>query len=439
MTDLPEGWQWSTVGHVTSVQLGRQRSPKNHNGPHMRPYLRSANVTWKGIDVTDVNQMNFDPDEARTFELVDGDILLNEASGSPKEVGKPAIWRGEVPGACFQNTLLRVRSHGPDYKYLFWFFFASAYSGRFGEAGRGVNIRHLGKQGLTSFPIPVPPLPEQRRIVAAIEEQFSRLDAAEASLVDAARRARILETSVLTNAFAANRNSAWSTVGNVASVDLGRQRSPENHDGPHMTPYLRSANVTWTGINTSDVKTMNFDPGDAEKFALRDGDILLNEASGSPNEVGKPAIWRDEIPGACFQNTLLRVRSDGPVMEYLYWYFFAMARAGRFGEAGRGVNIRHLGKRGLVDFPIPVPTLDEQREVIALIEEATSRSDALGEELSRAMMMSTALRRSILTAAFSGRLAMQDPTDEPALELLERIAAELAASKLTRRKKTAAS
>ncbi|MCZ7528586.1 MAG: hypothetical protein M5U14_20750 [Acidimicrobiia bacterium] len=153
MKELPPGWVWATIGEVADIQLGRQRSPRNHSGPHMRPYLRAANVTWEGIDVTDVKEMNFEPAEAATFELEAGDLLLNEASGSPKEVGKPAIWRDEIPGCCFQNTLLRVRPHIMSMEYVYWYCRAMALSGEFGKVGRGVNIRHLGKHGLASFPL----------------------------------------------------------------------------------------------------------------------------------------------------------------------------------------------------------------------------------------------------------------------------------------------
>jgi type I restriction enzyme S subunit len=147
VSDLPAGWEWTTIGKVADIQLGRQRSPKNHLGPHMRPYLRSANVTWGGIDLSDVKEMNFEPSEAATFELQPGDLLLNEASGSPNEVGKPAIWKGGLAGCCFQNTLLRVRSKGPATAYLYWYCRSAVLAGDFGRVGRGVNIRHLGKQG----------------------------------------------------------------------------------------------------------------------------------------------------------------------------------------------------------------------------------------------------------------------------------------------------
>ena len=74
----------------------------------MRPYLRVANVYEDRLDLSDVKQMNFTPNEYETFHLRDGDILLNEGQ-SIELVGRPAMYRGEVPGACFQNTLVRFR------------------------------------------------------------------------------------------------------------------------------------------------------------------------------------------------------------------------------------------------------------------------------------------------------------------------------------------
>lgn len=424
---LPPGWAWATMSDVAEVQLGRQRSPRHHAGDQMRPYLRSANVTWSGIDLADVKEMNFDDADFEKYRLRAGDLLLNEASGSPNEVGKPAIWRGEIDGCCFQNTLLRLQTHELDRGYVYWYCQLSARSSRFGDAGRGVNIRHLGKQGLARFPIPIAPGAEQKRVVAAIEEHSSRLDAAEATLRQSLRRLDTLRSSILTDAFHTHRElpEGWQrmTISQVADVQLGRQRSPQHHSGEQMRPYLRAANVSWDGLALDDVKTMNFDDTDFEKYRLKSGDLLLNEASGSPNEVGKPAIWDGQIEDCCFQNTLLRLRPRAVRLRYLYWYCYRSALSGEFGEAGRGVNIRHLGKQGLARFPIPVAPPETQDGVVARIDQRIQGVEESRGILRSALDRVAALRRSVLTTAFSGRLVPQGPDDEPASVLLERIAA----------------
>ena len=371
--------------------------------------------------------MNFDDVDFVKYRLESGDILLNEASGSPHEVGKPAIWKNEIEGCCFQNTLLRLRPQLTNRDYLYWYCYASALSGRFGEASRGVNIRHLGKRGLAQFPIPIAPLAEQERIVAAIEEHFSRLAAAESTLRVALQRVEVFKSSLLADAFHMNARlpSDWkfATIGDVAAVQLGRQRSPRHHAGPQMRPYLRSANITWHGISLGDVKQMNFDDTDFVTYKLEPGDLLLNEASGSPNEVGKPAIWNGEIENCCFQNTLLRLRSHDIEGGYLYWYCYAAARSGRFGDAGRGVNIRHLGKQGLCRFPIPVAPADQRGEIVEWLERRFEQLARFEQASRSSIKRVVALRRSILAEAFSGRLVPQDPDDEPAFALLKRAAA----------------
>src|SRR5438046_9616907 len=102
MNELPSDWKISRLDSISDVRLGRQRSPKNHVGDQMRSYLRASNVGWKGLRLNDVKSMNFTDAEMEIFRLAEGDLLLNEASGSPEEVGKPALWRGEIDDCAFQ-------------------------------------------------------------------------------------------------------------------------------------------------------------------------------------------------------------------------------------------------------------------------------------------------------------------------------------------------
>ena len=107
---LPDRWAWATVEDVGEVRLGRQRSPQHHSGRHMRPYLRVANVFEDRIDTSDVKHMNFTPEEFEVYLLKEGDILLNEGQ-SLELVGRPAMYRNEIPDCCFQNNALLRAAH----------------------------------------------------------------------------------------------------------------------------------------------------------------------------------------------------------------------------------------------------------------------------------------------------------------------------------------
>ncbi|MFK4109787.1 restriction endonuclease subunit S [Streptomyces sp. NPDC002176] len=201
-SELPEGWVRVRLDEIAEVRLGRQRSPKNHSGTQMRPYLRAANVDWNGLKLDDVKEMNFTDDEVATYGLKKGDIVLSEASGSASEVGKPAMWNGEIADCCFQNTLIRVRSYGVDPQFLLYFLRAEAKRGAFVEHSRGVGIHHIGVARLTAWEVPLPPFKEQLRIVSATESQMAAVERAEEAIYSALDRAVAIRRSLFAAAFA---------------------------------------------------------------------------------------------------------------------------------------------------------------------------------------------------------------------------------------------
>ena len=201
LSPLPDSWTWANVDQLGEVRLGRQRSPKNHQGAHMRPYLRAANATWSGVDLSDVMEMNFEPEEFEVYRLQKGDILLAEASGSVNELGKPFIWNEELPAVAFQNTLIRVRLSQIRPNYLYYHFRSDATSGRFGSISKGVGIHHLGAQRLAKMAVAIPPVNEQGRIVDELERQLTVIAANEKAIVADLARAERLRQSILQQAF----------------------------------------------------------------------------------------------------------------------------------------------------------------------------------------------------------------------------------------------
>lgn len=222
---------------------------------------------------------------------------------------------------------------------------------------------------------------------------------------------------------------ARATLSELAEVRLGRQRSPSRAVGDHMCPYMRAANVTWTGISLDDVKEMDFRPDEVKLYRLEDGDILLAEASGSASEVGKPAIWRNEIPGACFQNTLIRVRAPRELVRFLHLHFVHDALTGKFAQASRGVGIHHLGAKTLSDWKVLIPAKEERQKICDTVDELFTKLDAATAGLRRTQANLKRYRASVLKAAVEGRLVpteaelakQEGRTYEPASVLLERI------------------
>lgn len=175
------------------------------------------------------------------------------------------------------------------------------------------------------------------------------------------------------------RTSTRNTLRSYAEVALGRQRSPQHAEGPHMVRYLRAANVKDGVLDLNDVQSMNFTPSEQVTFSLRSGDVLVSEGSGSLKSVGAAAVWRGELEGTvCFQNTLLRLRPrPGTDGEFLGWWVRSAFGSGVFASIASGANIYHVSAERVRSLTAHFPPLEEQRQVASFLEEETARIDKL--------------------------------------------------------------
>ena len=166
---ISEGWKLSKIADEGDVQLGQQKHPKFDGGTNVRPYLRVDNVRDTWIDTSNVLKMHFPENELGKFQLQVGDILLNE--GQTKEyLGRSAIYRGEIPGCCFQKTLIRFRcGEGllPEFAQAYFRFLLQ--SGYFASHAAQTAIAHITAVRFKKMPMPVPSLSEQEQIVKKLK------------------------------------------------------------------------------------------------------------------------------------------------------------------------------------------------------------------------------------------------------------------------------
>lgn len=217
----------------------------------------------------------------------------------------------------------------------------------------------------------------------------------------------------------------WLTAESVGIVQLGRQRSPKNRSKDYPTKYIRAANITEQGLDLDDVLDMDFLPHELSAYRLEKGDLVLSEASGSAAQVGKPAIWDDQIPNCCFQNTVIRHQPYcRDYALYLLWLYRFFYMSGKFAQVAGGVGINHLSAFKFAQIALPLCSLAEQREIVRLLEERFAAIEQQEREIDSALKQAETLRQAILKKAFTGQLVAQDPNDEPASVLLDRIRTE---------------
>ena len=475
MNELPRGWIMSTVGQAGEVSLGRQRAPQYHHGEGMRPYLRVANVFENRIDTTDVMQMTFSDDEFERYRLRPGDVLLNEGQ-SPHLLGRPAIYGGDPPDVAFTNSLIRFRAHpGVTPEWALAVFRYYMRSRRFMRESRiTTNIAHLSVTRLSGVEFPVPPVAEQRRIIAAIDEQFSRLDAGTAALQRVGHNQKRLRVALMQAAVLGRLTIAVQDIeataqqallgvtpmkrragrlwgsGSVPQLTEEERTSIPAHwqwskvselglgtdDAVQVGPMsMRSADFAASGIPVLNVGSVQWDwidesklnylpPNIAESFSryrIQPGDVLFTR-SGT---VGRAAVANEHHRDWLMTFHLLRVRVDPSVClpEYLRMVFESaphvrrQARGAAIGTTRAGFNTRLLA-----ELDVPVPPLPEQIAIVQKVQ--LHLSQIQGIDFSTLTRKSQILRSSILTAACSGRLVPQDPSEEPASVVLERITSE---------------
>ncbi|MDT0318426.1 restriction endonuclease subunit S [Streptomyces millisiae] len=240
---------------------------------------------------------------------------------------------------------------------------------------------------LAKYEFLLPGLAEQHRI-ADLLWSFERAARAKVTALEAAREVELAALSELYD------EPEWPVrrVADVGEVQLGMKREPNVHEGSHLRPYLRVANVGDDELFLDNVLEMNFTPKVFSKYVLRPKDILLNEGQ-SLEFLGRAAMYRGEIENCCFQMTLLRFRAGEEVLpEFALGWFRRCQRLGAFARvAKRTTSIAHLPAGLLSAQPIPVPPLSVQRRVVERLEAARELRTTLAADLTqtRSLMQRT--------------------------------------------------
>ncbi len=163
--EIPEGWKWVRLPSVSSSCLGKMLDRQKNSGSLM-PYLRNVNVRWGSFDLMDLLEMKFEDVEDDRFLIRKNDLVMCEGG----EPGRCAIWTDEIP-IHFQKACHRIRfAQSLNVFFFYHVFRLYASNGIFSNLFTGTTIKHLTGQSLDRIVVPLPPLAEQKRIVARLEE-----------------------------------------------------------------------------------------------------------------------------------------------------------------------------------------------------------------------------------------------------------------------------
>ena len=365
-----------------------------------------SNAGWTRVRfdqiATQINDRVDNPAEAGVdryvgLEHLDPDSLRIRRWGEPTDVestklrfqpgdiifGKRRVYQRKVAVADFEGIcsahamVLRAKPGAVLPEFLPFFMQSDLFMERALSISVGSLSPTINWKALAAEEFLLPPIQEQARLVDMFSAFWSSIEHYADSLVavDSLRDALISHTIHFGDGALVRRSTEvgdfpahWDVLplGDRYSVQLGKMMSPSAIEGDMQIPYMRNANVQWNRLDLSDVATMSFNEREREKFSLRGGDILACEG----RHVGKSVIWRNEIPGACYQKALHRLRPIDPqkdqpewMLNCLRYYSVAGKLVGRTAET----TIPHLPAERLREIVFPFPPREEQEQLVGRV------------------------------------------------------------------------
>lgn len=317
-------------------------------------------------------------EKAGLSSFPEGTVILS----SRAPIGKVAIAGCEM--YCNQGFKNLICSEKINNHYLYWFL--KGRTEYLNSLGRGATFKEISKQIVSNIEIDVPPIEQQKRAVNQLEKANAiiRLRKQQLQKLDELVKARFVEMfgDVIRN------SKSWEirVLADIASSRLGKMLDTKQQTGECSYPYLANFNVQWFRFNTENLNQMDFNEEDRIEFELQNGDLLVCEGG----EIGRCAVWHNEIQPCFFQKALHRVRCNRQIVhpDYLGWWFkYNCDHDGFTAIAGAKATIAHLPGVKLKQLRVAIPPLELQEQFAAFVEQANKSKVTVQKALDEAQLL----------------------------------------------------
>ena len=425
---------WTTKKMPQVVKWGSGGTPK----ATIKEYYENGNIPWLIIgDLNDDVVLSSESYittkglENSSAKMIPIGTLLVAMYGSIGKLGITGIECCTNQAIAFAKELYGVTTK-------FMYYQMKYLKPKLVSMGKGGTQKNISQTVLNSLDVIVPPIDEQKRIVAKIEELFSKLDNGVAKLNKIKEQLKIYRQAVLKAAFEGKltkdkrinkdlhslyqyimeRNATrfhsedielydlpngwiWVNIGNLTDrVEYGSSKKSQNTG---LVPVLRMGNIQNGVFDWSDL-VYSSDSDEINKYLLKENDVLFNRTN-SPELVGKSAIYIGRKK-AIFAGYLIRINQYKEINAKYLNYYLNSFMAKKYGNMVKtdGVNQSNINGRKLCSYPFPLCTVEEQELVVSEIESRLSVCDKIEQTVNETLQKAESLRQSILKQAFEGEL-----------------------------------
>lgn len=376
------------------------------------PYLRVANVQDGYLDLSEVKTVRLPADRVERYRLREGDVLLTEG-GDFDKLGRGTVWNGEIEPCLHQNHVFAVRV---DHEQLTPRFLSALTGSAYGKdfflnsSKQTTNLASINKSQLRSFPVLLPPLPEQKKIAVVLSSVDEAIQATQAVLEQTRRVKEGLLQDLLLRGIGHTQSKqckvgdspeAWTvrTLGDIAEVRSGLAKNSKRVlADPVEVAYLRVANVQDGYLDLSEVKSIQLERARLGRYRLQPGDVLLNEG-GDIDKLGRGDVWEGQIDPCVHQNHVFSVRC-GPLIRPRYLAFILESSLGKAYFRAKGkqtTNLASINKTQVRGLPVPLPTVAEQDVILERLGSVRSALEALEKEVEGYAALKAGLLQDLLT------------------------------------------
>ena len=377
--EFPSAWEINRVDSAFDIQQGKQVSSRNRDGEHQRPFLRTKNVFWNRLELSDLDAMHFSEAEQTRLELRANDLLVCEGGS----IGRTALWNNEVEGCLYQNHLhrLRVKDHKADPQFsVYWLWYAFDVAKLYFGRGNVTTIPNLSQSKLAELPMALPPLPEQKKIAHILSTVQRAIEAQERIIQTTTELKKALMHKLFTEGLRHEPQKqteigpvpeSWGTptVESVCIIKASAMSYSQLEKVPNVSDGVRVI-----GIKVSD---MNL-PGNEIEFRSANLERLLTEKEARKRTVPSDSIIFPKRGAAIATNkkrlttgytvldpNLISVMPSAAVNHRYLFHWFNSFDLKKITDPG---PTPQLNKKDIAPLKFPMPPIADQEAIAAAID-----------------------------------------------------------------------